>query len=79
MQRWMISGSAGALVALAVALPGAAIGRAEAQQLAPVSAFDGIADQAERSRALFAEAGKVITASALRQLPPGGRPAAAGR
>lgn len=56
MQRWMMLGSAGALAALAVALPGQAL----AQELAPAGAFDGIANQAERSRALFAEAGKVI-------------------
>ena len=60
MQRWTILGAAGVLAVLAAALPGAATGGVAAEDLTPASAFDGIADQAERSRALFTEAEKVI-------------------
>jgi hypothetical protein len=62
MQRSAILDSAAVLVTLAAALALAASGRAEtqAQELRPPSAFAGIADPAERSRALFVEAEKVI-------------------
>lgn len=63
MRRLVTFGSAAASVALAAALSGVITTMGAAQDddgLSPVSAFSGIADEAERSRALFTEAGKVI-------------------
>jgi hypothetical protein len=62
MQKSVILGSVGILLALMAAPSGTPTGRAQGkpEDLRPASAFDGIADPAERSRALFTEAEKVI-------------------
>jgi len=64
MRRWVSCGSAAAALVSAAMFSGAIVTRGAAQDdagLRPASAFSGIADEAERSRALFTEAGKVIT------------------
>ena len=48
------------------------------QSLASPESFAAITDTAARSAALFAEAGKVLSNRALRQLPSGRRPPAPG-
>jgi hypothetical protein len=64
MRTWVTFGSAAPAVVSVAMLSGAIATKGVTQEdagLRPVSAFSGITDEAERSRALFAEAGKVIT------------------
>jgi hypothetical protein len=64
MRRWVICGSAAAALGSATLLSGVVATMAAAQDdegLRPVSVFESIADETERSIALFEEAGKVLT------------------
>ena len=62
MRRWVSCGSVAAALMSAAMLSGATRGAAQDDAgLRPASAFGGIAAEAERSRALFTEAGKVLT------------------
>jgi len=59
------------LVAAGLALMSASAGHAD-EALRPPSAFSGIADRTERSRALFAEAAKVLTSPRCTNCHPAG-------
>ena len=59
------------LVAAGLALMSASAGHAD-EALRPPSAFSGIADHTERSRALFAEAAKVLTSPRCTNCHPAG-------
>jgi len=64
MRRWVSCGSAASALVSAAMLSGVVATMAAAQDdegLRPVSEFESITDETERSRTLFEEAGKVIT------------------
>ena len=62
-------------LALIVGIAGLCVSAARAEELRPPSAFAGIADPAERSRALFGEVAKVLTSPRCMNChPAGGHP-----
>jgi hypothetical protein len=73
--KWQIRCALSAWVCIAAIVGGDAVTRAIAQVpegLPPPSAFSDIADRAARSRALFAEAAKVITSPRCMNCHPAG-------